>query len=113
MSNEVISILRSEVAEFVRVCAALPHVSDDEVGWRNEEVIDSLESCADGMVYFSHTGLRNYLQTMHSAALTPKLRYIVFVRCMSPEGGGRMEGEAEIMILRISLNRHLVSSWKR
>lgn len=50
------------------MCAALPHVSDDEVGWRNEEVVDPLESCADGMMYFTHTGLRNYLQTMNGTA---------------------------------------------
>lgn len=50
------------------VCAALPHVGDDEVGWRNEEVADPLESCADGMMYFSHTGLRNYLWTTHMTA---------------------------------------------
>lgn len=45
----------------VCVRAVLPHVSDDEVGWRNEEVVDPLESCADGVMHFSHTGLRNYL----------------------------------------------------
>lgn len=39
-------------------------MSDDQVGWRNEEVVDPLESCADGVMYFSHTGLRNYLSTM-------------------------------------------------
>lgn len=44
-----------------RVCAALPHVSDDEVGRRDEEVTDSLESCADGVMNFSNTGLKNYL----------------------------------------------------
>lgn len=63
MNNEVVSVLRSEVDLnlCIGVCAALPHVSDNEVGWGNEEVVDSLESCADGMMYFSHTGLRNYL----------------------------------------------------
>lgn len=50
------------------VCAILPHMSDDEVGWRDEEVADSLESCADGMMYFPDTGLRNYLCTMEKKA---------------------------------------------
>lgn len=45
------------------MCVVLPHMGDDEVGWRNEEVVDPLESCADGMMYFSYTGLRNYLRT--------------------------------------------------
>ena len=49
------------------VCADLPNVSDDEVGWRNEEVVDSLESCADGSMDFSDTGLRDYLQGMYRA----------------------------------------------
>lgn len=44
---------------FVR--AILPHVSDDEVGRGDEEVVDSLESCADGVMHLSHAGLRNYL----------------------------------------------------
>lgn len=39
-------------------------MSDDQVGWRDEEVGDSLESCADGMMYFPDTGLRNYLCAM-------------------------------------------------
>lgn len=39
-------------------------MGDDQVGWRDEEVVDPLESCADGMMYFADTGLRNYLCTM-------------------------------------------------
>lgn len=46
-----------------RARATLPHVSDDEVGWGNEEVIDPLKSCADSVMYFSHTCLRNDLWT--------------------------------------------------
>lgn len=42
---------------------ALPHVSYDEISWRDEEVVHPLESCANGMMNFTHTGLRNYLQT--------------------------------------------------
>lgn len=38
-------------------------MSDDQVGRRDEEVVDSLESCADGMMYFPDTGLRNHLCT--------------------------------------------------
>lgn len=41
--------------------ADLPHMSDDEVSWRDEEVVYPLESCADGMMNFPNTGLRNYL----------------------------------------------------
>lgn len=39
-------------------------MSDDEVSWRNEEVVHPLKGCAYGMMYFTHTGLRNYLQTV-------------------------------------------------
>lgn len=43
------------------MCAVLPHMSDDEVGWRNEEVVDPLKSCPDGVVNFTYTGLRDNL----------------------------------------------------
>ena len=46
----------------VRVCL-VPDVCDDEVGGGDEEVADSLESCADGLVNFSNTGLGDYLRT--------------------------------------------------
>lgn len=42
----------------------LPHVSDDQVGGRDEEVADSLESRSDGVMHFAHAGLRNHLRTM-------------------------------------------------
>lgn len=48
------------------VCAdvrVLPHVSDDQVGRRNEEVLDPLKSRVDGVMHFSHAGLWNYLCT--------------------------------------------------
>lgn len=44
----------------------LPHVSDDQVGGRDEEVADSLESRSDGVMHFAHTGLRNHLRTTES-----------------------------------------------
>lgn len=44
-------------------------MSDDQVGWRDEEVVDSLESRADGMMYFADAGLRNYLCTMEKKTL--------------------------------------------
>lgn len=45
----------------VRASLALPHMSDDQVGGRDEEVGDPLESCADGSVHFSHASLWNHL----------------------------------------------------
>lgn len=70
-----------------RVCALLPHVSDDQVGWRDEEVVDSLESCADGMMYFADTGLRNYLCTMkkkhtvHTLYTCTRDKFAQFMAC--------------------------------
>jgi len=46
----------------VSVCV-LPDVGDDEVGGGDEEVVDLLESRADGVVNFSHAGLRDHLRT--------------------------------------------------
>lgn len=48
---------RSEVSASL----ALPHMSDDQVGGRDEEVGDPLESCADGPMHFSHARLWNHL----------------------------------------------------
>lgn len=42
----------------------LPHVSDDQVGGRDEEVADSLESRSDGVMHFAYAGLRNHLRAM-------------------------------------------------
>lgn len=41
---------------------SVPDVSDDEVGWRDEEVINPLEGGADGVVHLSNTGLGNHLE---------------------------------------------------
>ena len=53
---------RACVRACMRVCL-VPDVCDDEVGGGDEEVADSLEGCADGLVNFSNTGLGDYLRT--------------------------------------------------
>lgn len=54
-------------------------MSDDQVGWRDEEVVDSLESRADGVMYFADAGLRNYLCTMEK-----KKHFIQFILMIVP-----------------------------
>ena len=63
--------------ECVRVCervCLVPDVCDDEVGGGDEEVADSLEGCAGGLVNFSNTGLGNYLRTLWRRSKRLKLK---------------------------------------
>lgn len=41
---------------------SVPDVCDNEVGWRDEEVINPLEGGTDGVVHLSNTGLGNHLE---------------------------------------------------
>lgn len=49
------------MSERVHASLALPHMSDDQVGGRDEEVSDPLESCAAGSMHFSYACLWNHL----------------------------------------------------
>ena len=64
--EESVICMRVPVCACVRACVRVclvPDVCDDEVGGGDEEVADSLEGCADGLVNFSNTGLGDYLRT--------------------------------------------------